>query len=533
MHIRSTTTRKRRPSAWVRVSAELTAFARTASTRRGITVTAAPGLGQGAPGCFIPGRGLIELDAEECFPGLDPASINARQPRDHTNYPAAIGVLHHELAHADHSAWFTDRSHAPGLVLRAAVMLEEVRCEHRRLSARPGDRAWLRAAVSTLVIPSLITGSVTRYPAWSAGKCALLVLGRRDSGVLEATDVAGVATLLRAALGSHVLRRLRRIWCRVRHVADGDATGMLRLARAWCRVLLSAKDTSAAVVRRASRAVGRAIRALEDLPAGPSLPPPWDGERPDPGRVFDRRCPFPRREPPPELAAAARGLARRLADMEVARRVPVSRASLLPPGRLRMRGALEAAAQKAAGARPTALPWQRVTRTRPPAPLPRVGIALDISASMGAFFTPAVEAAWMCAMAARGAHGESAAVTFGAFLQPLFAPGRVPESLPVPGREWFTRFLDTAIDALTIALRLSAPGDGRILFLITDGGVGDEEFARVTGKVAALSRDGCAIVQIGPLDSIHIPGTALMPLESPQLLPDEITRAVIAAMRPA
>ena len=75
-------------------------------------------------------------------------------------------------------------------------------------------------------------------------------------------------------------------------------------------------------------------------------------------------------------------------------------ASATPPGRLRMREALSADAQRAAGALPTATPFTRTIRRRVPAPPLRVGIACDVSGSMSAFAGPVASAAWILARAA-------------------------------------------------------------------------------------------------------------------------------------
>ena len=53
--------------------------------------------------------------------------------------------------------------------------------------------------------------------------------------------------------------------------------------------------------------------------------------------------------------------------------------SATPPGRLRMRQAVAADAQRAAGAMPTARPFTRVERRRVPAPPLAVGVACDVS----------------------------------------------------------------------------------------------------------------------------------------------------------
>jgi hypothetical protein len=69
-------------------------------------------------------------------------------------------------------------------------------------------------------------------------------------------------------------------------------------------------------------------------------------------------------------------------------RVPVTITSATPPGRLKMRAALAADAQRAAGALPTAQPFSRTARRHVPAPPLRVAIACDISGSMAPYARP-------------------------------------------------------------------------------------------------------------------------------------------------
>jgi hypothetical protein len=81
------------------------------------------------------------------------------------------------------------------------------------------------------------------------------------------------------------------------------------------------------------------------------------------------------REPTADEQAAARRLARALREA----RAETVIASATPPGRLRMRHAMAADAQRAAGAMPTAKPFTRVERRRVPAPPLAVGVACDMS----------------------------------------------------------------------------------------------------------------------------------------------------------
>ena len=74
------------------------------------------------------------------------------------------------------------------------------------------------------------------------------------------------------------------------------------------------------------------------------------------------------REPTGEEQAAARRLARALREASAGGRAQTVVTSATPPGRLRMRQAVAADAQRAAGAMPTARPFTRVQRRRVPAP---------------------------------------------------------------------------------------------------------------------------------------------------------------------
>jgi hypothetical protein len=127
--------------------------------------------------------------------------------------------------------------------------------------------------------------------------------------------------------------------------------------------------------------------------------PPIMGPHTDSGRIGPARITGIR---PPARAeqAAARRLARLLRAAAHRERVAVTTTSATPPGRLRMRGALAADAQRAAGATPTAEPFTQTSHRHVPAPPLRVGIACDVSASMRAVAAPGASAAWILARAA-------------------------------------------------------------------------------------------------------------------------------------
>ena len=110
------------------------------------------------------------------------------------------------------------------------------------------------------------------------------------------------------------------------------------------------------------------------------------------------------RTPTADERTAARVLARALSTAGVRERVAVKSTSPIPPGRLRMRGALAADAQRAAGAVVTAEPFTRTTRLVAPAPPLRLGIACDVSGSMGYLRRPVASTAWILAHAGAPRH---------------------------------------------------------------------------------------------------------------------------------
>src|SRR5262249_13331550 len=145
-------------------------------------------------------------------------------------------------------------------------------------------------------------------------------------------------------------------------------------------------------------------------------------------------------------------------------------ASPAPPGRLRMREAVTASAQRAAGALPTATPFTRTIRRRVPVPPLRIAIACDISGSIAAYAPPAASAAWILprAAAATTAPGTATAPT-AAPATPLAGPAGAPAPVPEFGAADGTEKFCKAADALDDALDLSRPGAARLLVIVSDG----------------------------------------------------------------
>ncbi|GAA4617232.1 hypothetical protein GCM10023195_76820 [Actinoallomurus liliacearum] len=591
--------------AWLKLSAAFTDQTDHLTGREDLIVTCAPGAGRGAPGCFIPALGTIELDGTHL--GLNPATCDPRRPSDRERYPALWGVFVHETAHARHSIWTTTLDEALTAHAEAATVLEESRIEAAQVRRRPADRQWLRASARQLVLADFTTppgpststapapavpgtpgtpGTVTTGPAahgpesteipqvamtpWQAGRAAALLLARADAEVLDTDEVTALKATITEVIGASRLSALAALWHLAHATADDDAATMLELGRRWCTILgtdpdappPSPEDEREEEDGESSRpsplaaAITATLVAIAAADAPPAPPPGpnrskqrWEDKAARERAERAAQAVFGEpgghghggggdtaitgtRQPTTAEQGAARQLARHLKAAAHRERVTVTTTSATPPGRLRMRGALAADAQRAAGATPTAEPFTRTTRRHVPAPPLRVGIACDVSGSMYAFAAPVASAAWILARAtAHIPDARSATVIFGDHVRPLTHPGHAPRQVSefsaCDGTERFCK----AIDALDAALDLMRPGAARLLVIVSDGLFKGEELPDGQQRITRLTRAGCAVLWLTP-DKVNHPmdGAHVITLTDPAETAATIGRAAARAL---
>ena len=323
------------------------------------------------------------------------------------------------------------------------------------------------------------------------------------------------------------LARLRATWREFHATADDDLRTRTTLARRWCRILGLDPDAAPpapliiTIPSELAKALARAIEVLAEAVAADFAPPPppfppdaadkREHEKAVRGNaeraareVFGRRT-RPRavtgtRDPRDDEAAAARRLTRALREATAGERATVTVTSKVPPGRLRMGKALAGKAQRAAGAVPTAEPFTHTRSRRVPAPPLRVGIACDISGSMGAFAGPVASAAWILARAAGHLPSAlTASVLFGKGVYALTRPGERPAQVTDFRATASTESACRAIDALDGALGLASPGTARLLVIVSDAMfVAPGEPAGVQQRITRLHRAGCGVIILTP-----------------------------------
>jgi hypothetical protein len=406
--------------------------------------------------------------------------------------PTAYGLLVHEAGHAAHSRWHTPPG-TPPVVASVADLLEESRVEGRQRHRRRGDRRWLRHVVTTLI-------SADDAPvddAWHAGQLAGLLLARVDARILTGRDVRPARAAVIAVLGRRRLAQLREIWKSAHVVDDIDAGGMVELAWRWCRVLGIDPSRQPGVPEPDLGVfAGQLAAAITDyLAAAAGLTPAEYTAARLAGR-HGASASWTRRDPTAAEQRAARHVAARLRQARTYTNEPGRQPTAIPPGRLRTRHAITSAAQRDAGAIPTAAPWQRRANMPPPKPTLHLGVLVDVDGSMASYAAAMSSAGWILAQAAHRNHAVTATVAFGGAVTLLVAPRTRPTRVLELGTGGGT---DTFIGAVKLAdelLNLRHRTVLRMLAVVSDGDLADIEPAQ--RLLTTLRRAGCAVLWLRP-----------------------------------
>ena len=571
---------------WYPVSADLTEAVAPIADRDDLIVSAVAATLSGAKANFIMPTATVEVD-RSAFGTVDPATLRPSRPNDRYRYPAAFGSLVHEAAHAAHSTWtpVDVAGRAPRAVIDAADLLDEARIEAAHLRRRPDDRLWLRATVTAIVWPELSADGITSRDA--AARAAALVLARRDAGVLYSREVAPIREAVEAVLGADTLSELEGIWRRALALADDDVAGILAAGEAWCRAVgtdtepegtpdsghttagehgkpepgASASGTeteAAAASERLAAAIAKAGARIEYNVSAATAPIAEaaqaeveaeieaEAERREAAEVFSRtysagsgtsrHSPVTGTRPPtPAERGAAAALAKALRAASVRERATVRMQAELPPGRLRMRGAMARDAQRTAGAMPTAKPFTATVRRYTDSPPLRVGIAVDVSSSMKKVTGPVASAAWILARAVTAADSASktATVAFGTNVTAITRPGAVPNQV-TEFRAWCdTEEFTRAVSSLDLELGLSRPGAARLLVVVSDGVFRTDQAKGGRARLKTLTDSGCAVLWLTlgtARASRDIGGIRFLILPNPTSAAAEIGKAAVAAL---
>ena len=178
-----------------------------------------------------------------------------------------------------------------------------------------------------------------------------------------------------------------------------------------------------------------------------------------------------RREPTAAMRQHVVQVAAQLSSLALPAIAKTAKPSTLPPGRLRSRETVRAAAERAQGRMVTAQPWRGTVRRHTTARPLVVGIATDTSGSMRWAEDGVAEFAYVYANAGHRIGARTAAVTFGDHVHRIGRPGEVMNHVVHKSASDSTEEFDKAMAALDGVLHLTAPGfnAARILLVVSDG----------------------------------------------------------------
>lgn len=195
--------------------------------------------------------------------------------------------------------------------------------------------------------------------------------------------------------------------------------------------------------------------------------------------------------------SAATVFARELARVVTHDKVVTRGSSVLPPGRIRGRGAVLESAQRALGVESSAEPWGVKRRQRVASDKVRVGVLADVSGSMGASEEPLGVMSFVIGAGCAKVGAEYCAVLFGDGAEGVVGSGTRVGDVRVYSAEDGVEMVAPAMQAVDAELGLldGAGGGARVLIVLTDGHfVVPKQAEYATAFMALCRRRGVTVV---------------------------------------
>lgn len=502
---------------WLDLSSAFTWLTALLGERQDLTVAVAEGAGWGAPAAYMFPIATVEMDSKYWPEDFKPGKAKPEDVRDWKNYPAFLGMLCHEVAHANHSGWLYDlgkrvdngttklsgdEKHGMG----SAILLEEIRIEHQHLIHRNQDVPWLTSFATTISTAEAFKAKELPGIA-RASRCALLILGRIDGGDMEDNaETKRVRRLIAASLGNELLGKLENIWQRFLKCQDDDGDEMLALGVEWYKLTQDdpndppqsggteigqeLSDLLDELAEAVAKEIGNDAGLKRMLERMADAIKKSDKEMADRAQArADARVVFggpPTSQhwafqgwqmPTAQQRSLARRTAQKILDAYMREKTLMPHMSVLPPGRLNARSAMNRQAQKHQGMYPSAAPFKTVRRKANPSPPLDVGIVVDTSFSQSAAVKASAAGAYCLGQAVKIIpDGRVSLVTFGDRATRILGPHDRLQGVPDLKEGGGTGFLKQAMRAVDGEMNFLRKGAARLLVIVTDGQLNPPEF---------------------------------------------------------
>lgn len=538
---------------WLPVGRQIGELANDWSKRSDIVAYVGPGAGGPAPACFVPASAEVEVNVDVAFGfGIEPEDIDLTTRTGRYEFPKATGAIMHEAFHARFSRWDMKaaREALEDDEFDALMLLEEGRIEYQGLSGMSKAKPFLEACALEIVIADAAEQFASMSNTKAAGLLVALVYGRVDAGILRLDDVREVTNLLDDFLGLDIVARLREIATKAQdHDNHWDAVPMYPLAKEWVRLLREVADEKGeqygdpqsgegegdgeggSGMSEVMESIMEALSEAADNVAisnGESLENAETAEKYEEvvkekadkakerkegksaaGKVFGRGTGpgggssysvlSETRAPLPSERVAANVIATKLEKAKYRDRDVTEVSSVLPPGRLRARAVVQAAAMRERGVVAQAEAWRRKVRKHTDEPTLNVGVLVDISGSMGSAMLPMATTAYVLSEATARVQGRAAMVYYGNDVFHTLRPGERMNEVKVYTAPDGTEKFDEAFRALDGALDLLYGDGARLLVVVSDGHYTAHETHAAQRWVRRCAEEGVAVVWL-PFD---------------------------------
>ena len=551
-HIKNSTTRaENTPTEWLEVGRAIGELANKWSERYDLIGYVGTNAGHGAPACYNPALAEIEVDTAIAFGAMvTPEMVGDLKERSkHFEFPKAIGAIYHEAFHARFSNWDLEKSYKENGadVHGVLTLLEESRIEAQGLRAIPNSLNFLRACAMDIVIADAKEKFEKASNTSAAGFLVATVHARVDAGILDASEVEELMSLVDGFLSADVVKRLREIASEFQaHELHTDVSALVPLAKEWIELLRDVAEEKgesdpfgqpeAGEGSEMSQAFAKALMdALEE--AGVSVAignadeladqeqaEEWEQEVQNkqneaqerkqnqdvakkvfekstgPGESKTTSRLIETRSPTSEERIAAVKIAQMLEKAKYRERDMVEVSSVVPPGRLRTRAIVQGQALKARGAMAQVEPWRRTVRKSTDNPTLTVGVMVDISGSMGSAMKPMATTAWVMSEAVRRVQGRCAMVYYGSDVFATLKAGQHLPEVAVYSASDGTEKFDKAFRALDGSLNLLNGSGAKLLVVVSDGQYTPEERRNARRWLSQCEKSGVAVLWL-PFDN--------------------------------
>lgn len=200
------------------------------------------------------------------------------------------------------------------------------------------------------------------------------------------------------------------------------------------------------------------------------------------------------RKPTSDERVAAVTVAKALEKAKYRERDVTEVTSVLPPGRLRTRAIVQGQALKSKGVHQQVDAWSRTVRRMTDEPTLTIGVAVDISGSMGGAMKPMATTAWVLSESGRRVQARTAMVYYGSAVFPTLKPGQHLDEVKVYTAPDGTEECVQAFQALDGSLNLKYGKGARLLVVVSDGYYRPDIRPKVKEWVKDFNANGVAVL---------------------------------------